>query len=400
MWLVLAWTALLPVQIPLFVDPGGGGRALNFAPSDAVFVVAVLVGGGYLTLRRDMWSGWHFMLPILFASSIVLGGALTRYALANKLVGMLVLLGSYLMLTSFVRTWRDLTQVITVFVTSVVLLNALAATTYMAGVDIPLQLCHAAEATCLRLAGFLPDSNLYGSVLVVALALFVVLSGTPALRFPKLLTEPLAQVVMAGSLFLGLALTLSRSAWAALAVVVIGLFAIRPQRGIAIALISLTVMSISIVAAPEELVATSLRTHSIHSRVELMEESVDAFTENPAFGIGLGNFPERHGQIIHNTPLWFGAEMGIVGLIVFFGFAWWVLRRVWVFYRDAVGHMKLIAGALLMGNVAMAVFSVAVEALYQRHWWLLMALSVVGASLVKRQPVPGITGSVITPAQS
>lgn len=380
MWLVLAWTALLPLQVPLtFAE--GGGRPLNFAPSDGVLVVAVLLLGGHLALRSQMWSGWHFALPILLASSIVFGGALTRYSLANKLIGMLVLLGAYLMLTSFVRTRRDVSSVITVFVASVVILNAVAVTAYLAAIDIPLQLCHAKDVACLRLAGFMPDSNLYGSVLVVALAMLLALSGTPALRFPEVLRGRLAQLLMTGSLFLGLAMTLSRSAWMALAVVLLGLLAIRPQRGVALGLVIVVAALLSMLAAPEDLVTTSLRTTTIFSRVELMEFGADAFMENPAFGIGLGNFPERHGQIIHNTPLWFGAEMGLVGLVVFLGFAWWVLRRAWTTYRDSVGQARLVAGALVVGNLAMAVFSVAVEALYQRHWWLLIALAVVGSSL-------------------
>ncbi len=392
MWLVVAWTALLPVQVPLIVA-GGTGRDVNFAPSDAVLVLAVLLVGGSLRMRREMWSAWHFALPILFAASIVLGGALTRYALANKLLGMLVLLGSYLMITSFVRTWRDVRLVLTVLVASVVVVNAVSLAAEIADVDLPLRTCHA--AACLRLTGFLPDSNLYGSLIVVTLAIYLALSGRRSLLMPEISTGKLAQLLIAGSLVVGLALTLSRSAWLALALVVVGLLTLRPRRAVAIIAFSLAVVVAATLAAPDVLISTSLRTQSIESRFVLIDQGLDSFNENPAVGIGLGNFPMRHGQIIHNTPLWFAAEMGLVGLVVFFGFAVWILRRVWRSYRLSVGPTKLIAGAVLMGNLAMVVFSAAVEALYQRHWWLLMALGVVGDSLSRRDAGAGRRGDAL-----
>ena len=73
--------------------------------------------------------------------------------------------------------------------------------------------------------------------------------------------------------------------------------------------------------------------HSIDSRFNIIHNAFSAFGENPAFGIGLGNFAERHDEIVHNTTLWLAAELGVVGLIVFVGLMVWVGRRLWWAYN-------------------------------------------------------------------
>jgi O-antigen ligase len=123
------------------------------------------------------------------------------------------------------------------------------------------------------------------------------------------------------------------------------------------------------------------RTHSIDSRIALIEHGIAGFLESPLVGIGLGNSHERYGQIIHNSLLWIAAELGVIGLITFGGFLVWLAFRLADASVDApTAHQPMVV-FLIMGNAAMLVFSFSVEAFYQRHWWLLFALTACVSAL-------------------
>lgn len=115
-------------------------------------------------------------------------------------------------------------------------------------------------------------------------------------------------------------------------------------------------------------------------RLASLEGGFAMFRAHPVFGAGLGAFIEdymrRHGAplVIHSTPLWLLAEMGIVGLIIF---AAPFVRVVIDEYRASPGDPA--RAFLLMALPAFAAIATVHDMLYQRSFWLLM-----GAALACR----------------
>ena len=374
--LVCVWAFLLPIQLPGISED----QDLNLALSDFVLIAGLAVTFPILRLRPRVWSIWHLAMPMYLAFSAVVLGPLTRYSVANKVVGMVVLLASYLFVSSVVHTWDEVARVVRAFFAGMVILTILAIVRYTLGMDFSFTYCQTCD---VRLLGFLSDANLYGSLLVVAIAAYLAMDGSrqelvhPALRWPSI-------VILVSAL----ALTSSRSAWLALIAVVVLAYATGRRRGLPSLLGGIgVVVGLGFLIIPERILEfTELagRTHSIDSRFALIDHGIDAFFENPLLGIGLGNSHERYGQIIHNTLLWVAAELGVIGLIVFGGFLVWVLARLTDAYLGAQRTYRPIVVFLIMGNAAMVVFSLSVEAFYQRHWWLLFSLAACASALVVR----------------
>lgn len=367
-WMTLVWIALIPVQVPLL---GEGGRRLNLAISDLALLIAVIAAFPALRFRRKVWSAWHFLLPAVMALSLLTLGVYTRYSIVNKMVGILVLLAAYLLITSVVTSRSDVHRMVSVFVVSVAVLNAIALVAHLTGVSLPPIGC---SEPCRRFRGFMPDANLYGSILVVAFC-FVRSIQTAGM---SILSKG-ADWVIQMTLLVGILFTISRSTWVALVVALLLSFWILKPRdwGIWLGFAALGLVLTVVLAGSQigDLTNLAGRTGSIDSRLVLTDQAMAAVAMSPIFGIGLGLFAEQHGQIIHNTPLWFAAEMGLIGLFAFLGFLGWFARRLYMLYQRSGMELRPIVGGLILGNFAMFVFSLSVEALYQRHWWFLLAIT-------------------------
>jgi O-antigen ligase len=98
------------------------------------------------------------------------------------------------------------------------------------------------------------------------------------------------------------------------------------------------------------------------------------FLEHPIFGAGLGAFrnlsilsAEGFPLIIHSSPLWLMAELGLVGLVIFLAPPLFVLvsefRRK---DRDPASRL------LVLCLIAFAVMSGPADMLYQRTFWILL----------------------------
>jgi O-antigen ligase len=114
----------------------------------------------------------------------------------------------------------------------------------------------------------------------------------------------------------------------------------------------------------------------VASRVELMQEGMKMFWKSPIWGRGLGYFQYGRGSIaiIHNTFVWILVEMGMLGAGVFIWFLFGHLRRALSAIRRGPEQAKALAVGLLCSFAALTGFSLGIEALNQRHWWLIMAL--------------------------
>jgi O-antigen ligase len=93
------------------------------------------------------------------------------------------------------------------------------------------------------------------------------------------------------------------------------------------------------------------------------------FTSHPVFGAGLGAFMESQIRIsgplvIHSTPLWLMAEMGLVGLVAFSWFGWRLAQEA-LTSRTAAGT------ALLLVTVGFCIMSGPHDLLTQRSVWFI-----------------------------
>jgi len=123
---------------------------------------------------------------------------------------------------------------------------------------------------------------------------------------------------------------------------------------------------------------------SFSEHMESISGALKIFFDHPIFGGGLGYFMETHirefgvPMVIHSTPLWLLAELGVLGFACFAIPATLVFIREWRDRSDAEGPGLLLV-LLLTGFVVMSQFQ---DLTYQRVFWL-----VLGAGLACRRPL-------------
>jgi uncharacterized membrane protein YbhN (UPF0104 family) len=108
-------------------------------------------------------------------------------------------------------------------------------------------------------------------------------------------------------------------------------------------------------------------------RIKSLSEGWAMFTAHPIFGAGLGAFMHQSMQagtplVIHSTPLWLLAEMGLLGFIIILIPA---LRIFWIEIRNPA-NADFGGSVLVFILTAFAVMSNAHDIMYQRAFWLLL----------------------------
>lgn len=378
--LVAGYVALLPYQFE-------AGSHLNLAPADAFLLLIGLFALTRLKYCQPAWAVWHFALAVTFAlGSLVAAlrfGTLDRYELLNKDIGLLLPFFSYAVFTSYVRRWEDLRRVLRIFVLGVVVENTVAVTGFLAA-----YFFHVRDPFTryggLRLSGTMLDPNAYGGLLVAALVISEGASWGRAPLFQGWMLRFTRLVLSLGVLF-----TFSRSAWVALC--------------LGLVLLSLTRVKIAVryliallIAAPGLLLAMgprfvpiferlASRPKQVQGRFDLIEAALAAFARHPVLGGGIGSFRLAQGEIAHNSAMWFLADFGAVGLLVFLGFVAWFFVKGWMAYRFAPEKEQPLVLGLLAGHAAMFGLAMGIEAFYQRHWWLVFALIASSYTLARRR---------------
>jgi putative inorganic carbon (hco3(-)) transporter len=379
-FLLLAYVALLPYQYAI-------QEPLRIGVADICLAMYLLLHAGSLRIRREAWSVWHNGMLLVFVMGLfviaVRQGFVTQYEVLNKMAGLIALVAAYLALTTEVEDWWQFRKVLRVFVLGVcaqnlVALGALIAS-YVAGFQTTL-LNYENE----RLSGMLYDPNAYGGLLVVALAFNVVGSSGPT---P--VTRGVLKHVCNLTLVMGIAFTFSRSAWLSLAAAWLTYVVFRP--GSAVKMLAVVVLSVPAVLfmAGQGLVSTQRmvdRPETVHQRVDLMEHSLAQFREHPLVGLGLGGFRGEEGLIVHNTPLWFLADFGLIGMFVFCGFVAWFYLSGLRSYLAAAADAQPLVLAVIVSHSAMLGLSMGIEGFYQRHWWLCFGLIAAAARAVRTSP--------------
>jgi putative inorganic carbon (HCO3(-)) transporter len=380
-FLVGAYAALLPYQVGVTSD-------MNFAVANCGLLLILLLAPGQLQYRKPAWTIWHLAMVFVFAIGTLVSalntGYLTRYVFLNKDTGLLLLLLSYAAITSAAAEWEDVRHILRVFTVGVVAQNLVAIGAFLAayffGVDTPLT-----SYGGLRLSGMMLDANAYGGLLVVALVICEGASWGPAPLFKGF---PLMFCRL--TLGLGILFTFSRSAWVSLTLALLLLCVVRRQVALRVALVGLIgapclflVMGRRFLQFFESMAA---RPEEGESRFKLAHDALTEFARHPFVGGGLGSFISTEGTIVHNTFLWFLADFGILGLIVLLGYFGSLSLRAWFAYKVAPDSEKPIMIALLLAQTAMMGLAMGIEAFFQMHWWLVMALIASGYSIVCRQP--------------
>ena len=388
--LLICYVVLLPYQIEFAFEH-------RYAPADLCLAGAAIAACSEFRYRRAVWSMWHVALLLVFVMGTYVAaqrsGELSRYVILNKDVGIVFLMSSYLMFTSAIRDWEQIRQLIRLFVLGVMWQNVLAVLIYVAGFSLGI----ATPWTSYdgqRLSGLMVDPNAYAGMLALTLAL---MHGMNDSRRPLL--GPWMTRFARITLIAGLILTFSRTGWISLAAAVLFLWLVRPKS------IAPSLIAAALAAAGVLLLAGSRflsfadtmasRPDQVRGRFLLAEHALSQFAEYPFAGGGLSSFREAEGTIAHNTPLWFLADFGLIGFVVFGGLMLWVSARAWRTFKIAPLDQRPMALALVAGHLTMFVVSLGIEAFYQRHWWMVMAFAVRAHSLAVSdlRLIPSRTGA-------
>ena len=378
-YLIGGYVFFLPVQF-------NSSFGFRVAPSDAFLLAFILLSLPQLRIVPRAWTPGLWALPVMFAAGALVAtlrtGEITRYAIVNKEIGLVLLLSSYLALTSFAVSWERIRWLLRMFLLAVVL-NTILGVGEFAMANLSGYHVSWLNFGTNRVAGLLVDPNAFGGLLVVALV--ILLAGSYAR--PRLVS-PTWGAVAALILFTGIILTSSRSAWLGLAVALILIVAWRPRLVLRLGVLSV-IAGVALLAVFgleffQFAIDLATRQTQIGQRADQIEIAYEALRQSPIFGIGLGTVRYEQGVIIHNTVAWFAAEFGLIGIIVFTGLVFGILfKGIAVFALAERTNKPLILG-LILAHVVMLGFSLGIEALYQRHWWLVMALIGSGYVLVKQ----------------
>jgi O-antigen ligase len=375
---LFAAIALLPIQIPTTID-------FNIAPTDAFIALALLAGATRLTRGLRALSPWHIAFVLVFVTSIVSDairdGELRRYVWMNKFAGLVVLSSFYVALASWADRWERIERLCRFFAVAVALENVVMVAMFMVPPldDIFVGLTGvSARYGGVRLCGMLIDPNAYGGILVVAFALLFI-GRDPKARLS--VARRAFDGFLALALMIGIAFTFSRSAWMALG----GLFAVgllrQPKTAVKVSILAVLAVIVCVAAgvlSVEKMTDLATRQDTVEHRVEINENALSMFYANPFLGGGIGAFPQKYEVIIHNTTLWILAELGALGFAALLGMVvWFFWKGIATLRRAPVERRTLVAG-LLAAHAALLMLSMGIEALYQRHWWLVLAM--IGAA--------------------
>jgi uncharacterized membrane protein YbhN (UPF0104 family) len=390
-WLVpLLVATLIVIQIKA---PTASGL-LNVNPADplavigaALFVHAIYKNGA--PAWRVSILPWHVatMTAAIILSFLigVLSFGLTDWAVFNRLLGWLVLL-AYASTGALIVQAAGATGAsicVKTFVGAVVGVVAVGLS-MIAGQNAGLNL--SAHFPVLPLEGLSGNRNGFAFLIVMALACTPVIGGNSVvlalLGLGVWFTGSLAGMGTAALVVLTgylqgyfPALTMIKAAIFAAAIVL--LFAAAPM--------------LATTAGEATLSVAYYSDYSMAERLKSLHGGLELFLQHPLFGAGLGAYMDAQTRlgaplVIHSTPLWLLAEMGLAG---FAAFAWFG----WKLVRNSIASKDRESAALLLAVLGFCAFGAVHDMMYQRSIWLLagalLVASAAGPALSSHSDVPG-----------
>jgi hypothetical protein len=399
-WLIAAYVALLPAQISL-------GASARLAISDLFMMGYAILRSTDLRVLRAAWTGWlGAILACVTVGAFVaaLSHGISYGTCVQKAIGLLFLFLTLVCLHDFMRTWNHVRWVFRIFVRAVT-----AHTTFflmiMLAQNVGLLAWPSMNLGGARLAGLLIDPNAFGGLILVAL----VINATTRANGQALLRgrgAMLANAALAG----GLLFTYSRSAWVGAFLALAGFAMLYPKKALTGFIRALPGMALAAAVVALTILPTVMhlaqRPDQVQDRVSILSLAFNDFFTHPILGIGLGTSDVLHGQIVHNTTVWFLTEFGPFGLISILGFVGSHAVMAFTAHRRLSRTQRVLPAALLLAHVGVYGLSLGIESLYQRHWWLILAgigvtfaAATDGLSLESPEGAPAATSPLATRAK-
>jgi O-antigen ligase len=417
---ILTWTigilAACLIYFQLRVPTGGGELTVNAADPLAItalfFAVVFAATGRFLELfpRLVLWSiaGIAAVLALGLAVAF-LGPGLSKWAVVNRMLGFPVLIGyagipGLVLMTAGERSRAIL---IDAFVGAAVMICALqlvALAIHHWIHPLPLDFLRYVFATSGQLEGYAENPNAFAFQLLMALALLL------GVR-PPVSAHARSSWRLLGAVILLAALVLTRSragilcGIGALALAAL-LHAVPPRallsrRSIFAALIAgATLVGVAIVlwGSIDRMMVSSFgvdwRPLAGESDALRWQSNVlgwHTWRQHPLLGGGLGAFllaraliEQRRNLalVIHSVPIWFMAEMGLVGLMAYVLFVASLVAAGVAALRHDAPHAR----ALLVAVAVFAVMSLVHDLFYQRAFWFVAGLLLVAPIASARSP--------------
>jgi hypothetical protein len=416
---ILSWTigilAACLIYFQLRVPTGHGEFTINTADPLAItalfFAAVSAVTNGFLKVfpRIMLWSICAVLAALALGLAVAwLGPGLSNWAVVNRMLGVPVLLGYAAIpgLVLVIAGERGRSVLIDSFVGAalVICVIQLAALAFHHWIHpLPLDFFGNMFASSGQLEGYAQNPNAFAFQLLMALAL--VLGGPPGGSVP--LGSPW-RLVGAGILVAALVLTRSRAGIVCgigalvLAAVLHAvpprvLLARRSVVGGLIAGIAVVGLGIALwgtidrfLVAPFGADWRPLAPDSDALRWQSNVLGWQTWLQHPLLGGGLGAFLLTRESIglpalvIHSVPIWFMAEMGLVGLAAYVFFvATLLIAGISAFRRDAP-HAR----GLLVAVAVFVVMSLVHDLFFQRAFWFVAGLLLVEVGAPARSPEP------------
>jgi O-antigen ligase len=408
---------LLVAALPTSIMYGPPETTINASPADFILIFAVagaLAGLARAHLDREEASWMKAVLVYACAVIVVVSLSLlwvvllkgdspllTYSILGNvKLVSVMVYFAVFALVMTvqpdafedLLVTWKWVSSVIVVVGVAVGVL-------LVVGVHTPLT---DTFMEAYRLRGPLADPNAFAAYCVLSLSLIYVL---------RMLRNQRAPVLMTAMFLVAILLTGSRAA--APAVMLAGLVVVctsAPMRKFLMPVVpsvGITVILMFLAAsAPSQVEAISRVGTGVEGstqddiRYQLWSTATRLWTDNPVFGVGIGQFQAAGqdllgfapGNIPHQTYLSLLAELGVIGFLVILSMPAVVGYRLYKLHRAK----NTVASAMLIGFLTFAVQAMTLNLENFRPFWAFLGIAYVYTCWVRRQ---GDTASV-TPSSA
>lgn len=418
----LGFAAAVLVFFQAHLSLPSGTVNLNLADPFAFLSFATVVALVISKRKLPEWQVDGFNLGLLLLSFLLIFGFLvgvaeigiTQWALVNRLLGWVVLLG-YISIGYLVVCYtgqhglRRLaeTVILTAFVIVVVQASARGFSTN--GIDLGFNLTGNFEGYSANRNSF-AFQLVVSSVLILAFSKLRTKSGsypggveTSVLAAPNAVMKTFRWLARSlyrhryslihGTILLGIYFTGSRTGLITVAVVLVVALVLRiidwksiivgMVSGVAqLALLSITLPTLRAITpssgdGKELQIATHWTGEESQSvRLETILRGLEMWWESPFLGSGLGTFIENSPKwfsgpiVIHSTPVWILSEFGLFGLITVL-FVFWILIRHWL--NRGITNARDRSVFLLL--IVFSVFSLPHEIFYQRIFWLVLGAS-------------------------
>lgn len=367
--------AIFCIPVQLEVPAVRAVLSSRFAPGDFFLALSIILAPASFRIIRRPLGYLPFALPLTLAYgaviSLTLQGYLTSHALNVKLFGSIVILALAIVTMAYAYEGFAV-RIIRAFLYGIAFWGMLGYVDWRI-VDIFPWLTVDVES---RFGGLQFDPNNTGAAFSVALLM--------SWRYGnRVFARRWVWVVTTIWFAAGLGLTLSRGAYvgtAAAVLVILIVDHVSAERWARYLVAAVVVVGFLFATGFVDTAVNDFarRPDTVESRGGFVDISIDRWVDSRGLGMGLGVFRAEEDRIVHNTGIWLVTEMSLPGLLLF----------LTVVIVPASAALRLrhydyeLAMALLAAHTSMVVASVGIEAMYQRTWWMVIALTMMPAAAI------------------